>query len=632
MKFFVFIVLFSMSVPLFSQTWEVGGTITSCKGEPVTITSPIDNATNYIWSTGHLTQTITVNPIENTTYIVTVLYNGNIIVDSSNVYIVTVDAGNSDTICGGETVYFQASGGLFYEWYPVDGLMFESGEYNAVTTDTNVTYYCDITSAGPNIIFNGDFELGNVGFTSSYNYNSSSLYAESTYMVGLSPQTYHPNFYSCPDHTSGSGKQMIVNGAVSPNITIWQQSIQIVPNTDYIFSCWVQNVGPDANLAQLQFKINSNLIGPVFLSSDTICHWSRFYTLWNSGINNTALISIVNQNIGGGGNDFALDDIFFSELKTCTDSVSVVVANPTMNLGADTTICEGQHFFLQPSETYEEYYWSTGATTPSIMVLVEGPYWFMGTNTSDCIAVDTVNVYFKPQPRLELTAEKNPICEGENVQIFVESSVTPLSLFWDNGDVGDTISVRPFETTKFTVYGNLNECKDTADIEIEVVPHQTIDLGVDDFLCSGESIFFNLDSLNGVFYWSNDETANQLLVDEPCLYWVLIDDRGCTISDTIEFKECSEITVPNIFTPNGDLINDYFYPETEGIDTLVIWIYDRWGKRIFKTEDFKTGWNGKINDTPAPEGQYYWVIYYVENKSGNIRTEKELNGSLILVR
>jgi gliding motility-associated-like protein len=632
MKFFFFIVLFSISCSLFSQTWEVGGTITSCKGEPVTITSPIDNATNYIWSNGQLSQSITVSPLVNTTYKVTVLYNGNIIVDSSLIYIITVDAGESDTICGGETRYFHATGGLFYNWYPTEGLMFTEGEYNAVTTDTNVTYYCDITSAGPNIIYNGDFELGNVGFTSNYTYNSTSLYSESTYMVGQSPQSYHPNFFTCPDHTSGIGKQLIVNGAVTPNITIWQQTIQIVPNTDYIFSCWVQNVGPDANLAQLQFRINSNLIGPVFLSSDTICHWSRFYTLWNSGTNNTALISIVNQNVGGGGNDFALDDIFFSELKTCTDSVSITIANPTMNLGPDTTICEGQYFFLQPSEPYDEYYWSTGATTPSIMVLVQGPYWCRGTNSSDCIAVDTVNVFFKPQPILELTSGKNPICEGENVQIFVESSTTPLFLSWDNGDFGDTINVKPLETTIFTVVGNKDDCIDTADIEIEVVPHQTINLGVDDFLCSGQSVYFNLDSLSGNFYWSTDETSNQILVEEPGVYWVFIDDRGCTLTDTIEYEECSEITVPNIFTPNGDFINDYFYPETKGIDTLVIWIYDRWGKRVFKTEDFKTGWDGKINDLLAPEGQYYWVIYYVENKSGNIRKEKELHGSLILAR
>ncbi|HPE41095.1 MAG TPA: gliding motility-associated C-terminal domain-containing protein [Bacteroidales bacterium] len=632
MKHLYFFLFLSLPFSLCAQNWTVGGKISVCKGDPVTISSPINNATNYIWSTGDLTQSITVTPLVNTTYKVTVLYNGNILVDSSVVHILTVDAGANDTICGGETVYFNASGGIFYNWFPTEGLMFTEGQYNAVTTDTNVTYYCDITAAGPNIIFNGDFELGNVGFTSFYTYNATSLWNESTYMVGLSPQTYHPNFFTCPDHTSGSGKQMIVNGAVTPNITIWQQNIQIVPNTNYIFSCWVQNVGPDANLAQLQFRINGNLIGPVFLSSDTICHWTQFYTLWNSNSNSSAVISIVNQNIGGGGNDFALDDIFFSELKVCTDSVQVFVQNPSMNLGPDTTICEGQYFYLQPQEPYTNYYWSTGASSPSIMVLVEGAYWCQGTNASDCIATDTINVFFKPQPRLEIFARKNPICEGESTQIIVESSTTPIFLLWDNGELSDSITVKPTSNTLYSVIGNADDCVDTAQIEIEVIPYQTIELGEDDFLCSGQSIFFNLDTITGDFLWSNDETINQLLIEEPGIYWVYINDRGCELSDTIEFKACSEIKIPNIFTPNGDFINDFFYPETQGIDTLTIWIYDRWGKNVFKTDDFKTGWDGKISGSPAPEGQYYWTIYYIENRSGNLRKERDLHGTVILAR
>lgn len=623
---FLFVVLTSHA-----QVWVVGNPITICKGDPVTITSPIDNATNYIWSSGDLTQSITVTPLVNTVYTVTVLHQGVTHVDSSLVYILTVSAGENDTICGGETVFFVASGGLFYDWYPTEGLTNTSSYYTSVNTDTNVTYYCDITSAGPNIIFNGDFELGNTGFISNYVYNSVSLWNESTYMVGESPLTYHANFSPCEDHTSGTGKQLIVNGAVVPNTVVWQQNIQVVPNTDYIFSAWIQTICA-GNVAELQFKINGTLIGPVFSCSDTVCLWKNFYTLWNSAAASSAIISIVNQNVGGGGNDFALDDIFFSELKICTDSVSVFIENPIMDLGPDTTVCEGQFITIQPTETYDQYYWSTGATTHSILVVAEGPYWCQGTNSSDCIAVDTINVFFKPQPRLELSASKNPICEGDIVELYVDSSTEPIFLIWNDGTLGDSIRVKPNQTTLFTVIGNAYDCVDTASIEIEVVPHQTIYLGEDDFLCTGEEVFFNLDSLNGTFLWNTGDETDNILVTEPGFYWVFIDDRGCTLSDTIEFKECSEIKIPNIFTPNNDFINDFFVPETEGIDTLIITIYDRWGKRVFKTDDFKVGWDGKIGGSDAPEGQYYWAIYYIENRSGNNRIERNLHGSLILVR
>ena len=158
-----------------AQNWTIGSKISICKGEQITITSPVNNASSYFWSTGDFTQSVTVSPTSTTLYSVTVLNNGNQIVDTSIVYVFTVDAGQNDTICIGDSARFSASGGQMYVWYPTEGLLNTTGPYNAVKTDTNVTYYCDITSIGPNNIYNGDFELGNVGFTSNYTYNSTSL-------------------------------------------------------------------------------------------------------------------------------------------------------------------------------------------------------------------------------------------------------------------------------------------------------------------------------------------------------------------------------------------------------------------------------------------------------------------------
>ena len=146
--------------------------------------------------------------------------------------------------------------------------------------------------------------------------------------------------------------------------------------------------------------------------------------------------------------------------------------------------------------------------------------------------------------------------------------------------MGDEIEVRPASTTTYSVIASADGCLDTAQIEIEVVPYQTLFLGVDDYLCEGDELLINLDSLEGEFLWSTDDVTSTLLITEPGLYWVFVDDRGCVVSDTIEFRECSEISVPNIFTPNGDQINDYFCPETKGIDTLVLLIFDRWGNKF----------------------------------------------------
>jgi gliding motility-associated-like protein len=132
---------------------------------------------------------------------------------------------------------------------------------------------------------------------------------------------------------------MIVNGAGTPNTSVWCETINVLPNTNYAFSCWVASVAAGSP-AVLQFSINGNTIGSSFNAPAATCQWAQFYSTWNSGSNTTANICIVNQNTTGGGNDFALDDINFVGLCDATDTVVVTVHNPTTT-NVDTAVCNG---------------------------------------------------------------------------------------------------------------------------------------------------------------------------------------------------------------------------------------------------------------------------------------------------
>ncbi len=65
------------------------------------------------------------------------------------------------------------------------------------------------------IIINGDFEAGNSGFTSQYTYAPGSNTTEGEYTVRADPQNWNGAFAATPDHTSGSGNMLVVNGATS---------------------------------------------------------------------------------------------------------------------------------------------------------------------------------------------------------------------------------------------------------------------------------------------------------------------------------------------------------------------------------------------------------------------------------
>jgi gliding motility-associated-like protein len=70
--------------------------------------------------------------------------------------------------------------------------------------------------------------------------------------------------------------------------------------------------------------------------------------------------------------------------------------------------------------------------------------------------------------------------------------------------------------------------------------------------------------------------------------------------------------IPNAFTPNGDGLNDYFFPRQQlssGLVTFSMQIYNRWGQEIFATTNIDgRGWDGKFNGVDQPEGVFIYII------------------------
>lgn len=213
------------------------------------------------------------------------------------------------------------------------------------TATSSGTYWWQVT--GSNIVANGDFSSGNTGFTSSYSMPASCpgcccgvLSNEGTYGVNANPHNLHTNFTSMGDHTSGSGKMLIVNGASAANVTVWKENITIQPNTNYVFSVWATSV-TSANPAILQFSINGGTLGTIALSSSlSNGTWQYFTTVWNSGsASGTVPIALVNQNTASNGNDFAIDDIVFAPVYRQNIIVNLNPI-PVLTLSGPNTACD----------------------------------------------------------------------------------------------------------------------------------------------------------------------------------------------------------------------------------------------------------------------------------------------------
>jgi hypothetical protein len=179
-----------------------------------------------------------------------------------------------------------------------------------------------------NFVPNGNFEAGNTLFTSDYTFNPASNTAEGQYTVRTNPFPWNPEFISTGDHTSGTGMMMVANGSPVSGAVVWRSgSIAVTAATNYFFEAFVNNVccqhlnfGPGSE-SILEFSLSLNGAAPVSLGTITTKlslagTWEGLSTQFLANSAGTVVLSLINRNTNAGGNDFAIDDVFFGTQST----------------------------------------------------------------------------------------------------------------------------------------------------------------------------------------------------------------------------------------------------------------------------------------------------------------------------
>lgn len=107
-------------------------------------------------------------------------------------------------------------------------------------------------------------------------------------------------------------------------------------------------------------------------------------------------------------------------------------------------------------------------------------------------------------------------------------------------------------------------------------------------------------------------------------------------SNVVCVDNCPKLGLPNVFTPNGDGINDHFTPVRDSIDFIDqvnVQIFNRWGKLVFETQNPAIMWDGTDKDTkqPLPSGVYFYVYEFSEIRVVGLKP-KSITGSIHLLR
>ncbi len=390
---------------------------------------------------------------------------------------------------------------------------------SSITVNQAGTYFCYGTQQQASVVVNGDFSQGNTGFISGYIPGTGGTYGllsnEGQYALAASPSMAHTNFVNCYDHTVGTaaGNMMVINGAATPGVNIWSQTITVTPNTNYQFSVWAMTAVA-SNPGQLKFSINGAQLGSVFTLPSTTCLWQQFFITWNSGANTSVDIAITNQNTNPSGNDFAIDDIAFVPVCTYYDEIVVTLPpNPVITASNDITICSGESTPLTASSASPglTYTWNPGTLTGStvnVSPTASAIYTVSGVGANNCVSnTESVTVTVRPKPVMTISSDiaNDTICAGATAQLTATADLVNTTFNWaPTAGQSNVLSVTPAATTTYTVTGtSAFGCEGTATYTLVVIPEVIVNITGNPTICDGEitTLYANSNVAGTAYAW-----------------------------------------------------------------------------------------------------------------------------------
>jgi gliding motility-associated-like protein len=639
------------ATPLTTTTYTVVGTTGGCSDSaiatvtinspPITVNSPTicagtaanlvaGGGTSYTWSSGATptgVNTADAFPSGTTSYTVTGTSGG---CTGTAVSTVTVTPGpvitvNSPTICAGQTAVLTASGASSYTWTP--GAT-SSGINTANASPSVTTTYTVAGTAG-----------GGCSGT-----------AVSTVTVDAGPPVTVDSATICSGQVatltaSGATSYTWSAGATSSGVNT--ATVSPLSTTTYTVS---GTTGGCPGTATSTVIVNLPL--SISVNSPTICNGqtatltatgASAYT-WSPGV------SVTGANTGDVTPTSSASYTVTETSSGCSGTaVSNVTVNPIPLITVNSpSVCAGETASLTASGG-TTYTWSSGAVpsgsnTADATPISTASYTVTGT-TSGCSGTAVATVLVNSLPSPGVTSDINGGCLPQCVNFTETSSSGCNILSYDFGDGSTSTSSNPAHC--FTQSGSysitisctdLNGCTGSTTvpnmITISPVPVADFTISPSNSVSPNTSVIFtDVSTSGGLQYWNFGDSASgvnntSVLFSDShiystegtyCITLISSNSGGCidSTSECILVVSDALISIPNVFTPNGDGSNDEFFIESSGLKSLTCSIYDRWGLKLAEWDNVNGSWDGRTSSgNLAPDGVYFYML-----KAGGLKDE-----------
>ncbi|MBL4652821.1 MAG: gliding motility-associated C-terminal domain-containing protein, partial [Flavobacteriales bacterium] len=340
-------------------------------------------------------------------------------------------------------------------------------------------------------------------------------------------------------------------------------------------------------------------------------------------------------------------DISITDNQGCIVATSISISEPTA-LVLDTTsiassLCSqvnsgSINVLATGGVSGYTYLWDDGQLTANATGLFAGNHCLTVTDLNACAVTICANINDSISISIDSIADFS-ICTSDDSLILVgqgsaSPSSVPVSYTWIDV-VADTLSndtlavvvgdfISGVDTYTFITYATSNAgCFATQVVSVTVNDIPDVDAGEDVNMSINGTNELGGDptsSIATLFNWEAGLFLDDSTIANPnytpeidgefTLLVTVTDDNGCSAVDSVNVVVNPAIDVPNIFSPNGDGINDaWIIPFLEQYPDADLWIYNRWGELIYEAlGGYTTPWDGTYNGKPLPVGGYYYVL------------------------
>ena len=302
------------------------------------------------------------------------------------------------------------------------------------------------------------------------------------------------------------------------------------------------------------------------------------------------------------------------------------LSEAAVTLGNDTILCEGETLLFSFDIPGADYEWRDGSVNDSFVVDIPGSYW-VEVNKDGCQESDTVEVAFTT---IDIDfVETAFICEGD--ELLLDATHPQATYTWQDGTSEPLFSVSG--PGVYWVKVNVGGCSagDTTTVDFQPGPDSIF--AATSYICEDEGIWFDASFEGATYLWQDGSTEPLFKAVTPGEYSVQVNINNCIFGESTELSSCERcLYIPNIFSPNGDGINDNFrtFPACE-LNNYHEIIFDRWGNIVFESFSVDDFWDGNYDGQKATMGAYLYFIEYNINNNGNNLPQTK-TGTVTIIR